>query len=154
MSERIDVSVGQRRLAIIWLAAGAVLVLLLVAQSIGGKFGSEAGKAWTWLLPLIIPTLSLILGAVAYQATRKPTPATVDRFAYRVSLWLSAFYLLLVLGTVVAPALISYPSGSDMLATMQMSNLWLAPVQGLVGIALGVFFVSREAGAGPSTASA
>ncbi|UCC72542.1 MAG: hypothetical protein JSV86_19620 [Gemmatimonadota bacterium] len=143
-SQRVPVAICQRRLATVWFSAGAVLFLLLAVQSLLGKYGDETTKAWSWLLPTIVPTLSLIIGAVAYQAKKAQSEATVDRFAYRLSLWLSVFYLVLVLATVIVPAVRSYPSAADMLGTMEMSNLFLGPVQGLVGIALGVFFVSRE----------
>lgn len=56
-----------------------------------------------------------------------------------MSWMLSVFYLLLVLATLLLQAV------AGMVATefMTTSNLWLTPVQGLVGATLGVFFVSR-----------
>ena len=144
MKNRREVSACQRRLALVWLVAGGVLILWFAVQSLSGKYGEETEKAWSWLLPTILPTLLLIVGAVVYQARRAQASATVDHFAYQMSMWLSVFYLVLVLGTVIFPAFRSYPSGQDLLAAMQMSNLWLAPVQGFVGLSLGVFFVSRE----------
>jgi hypothetical protein len=142
MSERTDVTRGQRRLAMVWLTGAGILLLLMIVQTMFGRYGPQASRAWSWLLPTVLPTLSLIVGAVAYEARRQPASATVDRFAYRVALWLSVAYLALVLVT----QLMQPVTGLSPLAMMDLSSLWLGPVQGLVGIALGVFFVSRETG--------
>lgn len=140
MSGRKPLAACQRRLAAIWLPACALLSLLLVGQSVFGKYGDESGKAWGWFLPTVLPTLSLIVGAVAYSAKQPDTPDTVDEFAYRLSLGLSIFYLLLVAAVPVVQPL----SGLPPFRLMEISSLWLGPVQGLVGLALGVFFVSRQ----------
>ncbi len=143
MSERTDVARGQRQLAAVWLTGGGVLFLLMIGQTMLGRYGAQTARAWSWLLPTVLPTLSLIVGAVAYEARRSPASATVDRFAYRVAFWLSVAYLALVLVTQLGQPV----TGLSPLAMMDLSNLWLGPVQGLVGIALGVFFVSRETAA-------
>lgn len=140
MSSRIRIAKCQRRLAAVWLLGAGLLVSLMVAQSFGQKFGSHAEEAWGWLLALVSPILLLIIGVVAAEA-RKPRPkATVDRFAYKVSLGLSVFYLVLVALTPTVEPLTQLSP----LETMRVSNLWLAPLHGLVGLALGAFFQSKE----------
>jgi len=117
---------------------GGLLFLVVVAQTMAGYYGDRAKSAWSWLLPTIMPTLSLIVGAVV---TQKPeSTATVDRLAYRISLGLSLCYLLLALATIAAQPF----SGMGALDFMSTSNLWLGPLQGLLGISLGVFFGSRQ----------
>lgn len=138
VSGRLPLIRCQRRLAVLWLGGAALLVLLMVAQSVGNKYGGATSEAWNWLLPTIIPTLSLIVGAFAAAARRPQDDASVDAFSYQMSLWLSVFYLVLVAAVPLAQPL----TGRPPLELMQMSRLWLGAVQGLVGIALGVYFVS------------
>ncbi|SRR5216683_3013231 len=138
MTQRLPLVQCQRRLAGLWLAGAAVLLLLMIAQSIGNKYGDATDQAWGWLLPTMIPTLSLIVGAFAAAARRPIDQATVDGFSYRLTFWLSAFYLLLVLAVPLAQPL----TGRPPLELMRLSKLWLEAVQGIVGISLGVYFVS------------
>jgi hypothetical protein len=141
MSSRRLVSRSQTMLAGVWLIGGGLIFVLVLAQTLGGKYAGQVEKAWSWLIPTIVPTLLLIVGAVAYEA-RQPARkgATVDGLAFSVTCGLSLFYLVLVIVTVlVQPFTAMTP-----LELMSVSHLWLGPVQGLVSIALGVFFASRE----------
>ena len=138
MSERVKVSSCQRRLALAWFIGGGLVFLVVVVQTMAGHYGEKTKAAWSWLLPTIMPTLSLIVGAVVSQQPQ--STATVDRLAYRISMGLSLCYLLLVLATLAVQPF----TGTDPLDLMSTSNLWLGPVQGLLGIALGVFFGSRK----------
>jgi hypothetical protein len=140
MKDRVPLSRCQRKLADVWLVGCAVIFLLLLGQSVGGKYGSQVEKAWSWFIPTVLPTLSVIVGAVAYQARRDPQRVTADRFAFRMTIGLSLFYLILVIATMLLQPF----SRMTPLELMAVSNLWLGPVQGLVGIMLGVFFASRQ----------
>jgi hypothetical protein len=66
--------------------------------------------------------------------------ATVDLFSLRISYVLSAVYLIFVFATLALQPF----TNMTPLTLMNVSNLWLGPIQGLVGIALGAFFVSRQ----------
>jgi hypothetical protein len=141
VTKRLPLVWCQRRLAVLWLGGAAVLVLLMIVQTMGNKYGDAAADAWGWLLPTVVPTLSLIVGAFAAAARQKADVATVDRFSYRLTFWLSAAYLVLVVIVPLAQPL----TGRPPLELMQLSKLWLEAVQGIVGIALGVYFVSGSA---------
>jgi hypothetical protein len=65
---------------------------------------------------------------------------SADAFLYRLALWLSCAYLLLILLSILVQPFAPLPP----LALMQQSNLWLGPLQGLVAGALGAFFVKAE----------
>lgn len=140
MTARLPLSLCQRRLALLWIAASIGLFLLLIGQSVLGKYGTGSERAWAWFLPTVLPTLSLIVGALVASAKKSVQGETVDGFAYRVSFGLSVFYLVLV-GTVplVQPLTTRTP-----LELMALSNLWLGPVHGLVALSLGVYFVSSR----------
>ena len=139
MSARVDLTTAQTRLAILWLGGAGVIFVLMLTQTVAGKYGGQAERAWGWFMPTVVPTLSVILSAIAYSAARQSENQTVEGRAYRQTWWLSAFYLVVVLATLLLQPL------SDLrpLEFMSNANLWLGPLQGLVGIALGTFFTSK-----------
>jgi hypothetical protein len=133
----------QNALAIPWFAGAGAAILVLVIQSVRGHYGTNLGKAWDWLLPTIVPTLTLIIGAVTAQAlTSKDNEpdATVNVLAFKLCYGLSWFYIALILLTLLLQPF----SGLTPLELMAISHFWLTPIQGLVGLALGVFFISRK----------
>ncbi len=139
MNGRVLISACQRQLAGVWLIGCGLIFLLMLGQTLGGKYGGQVDKAWSWFIPTVLPILSIIVGAVAYEARREPQSVTADRLAFHLSVGLSLSYLLLVIATVLFQPL----SRMTPLELMSVSNLWLGPVQGLVGIVVGVFFASR-----------
>jgi hypothetical protein len=149
MSDRVLVSSCQSRLVIIWLVGGAVIFTLVLVQTLGGKYSGQVEKVWSWFIPTILPTMLIIVSAVAYGARQKTRKrATADRLAFYLTFGLSCFYLAMVVVTVLVQPLTSMTP----LELMAVSHLWLGPIQGLVGIALGVFFASRENGAATGSA--
>jgi len=140
---RIPIANTKKQLAIIWFSGSGILFALLLLQTILGKYGAETKDAWGLMLPTFIPTLSLIIGVLVSDATGSQDSeeiATVDRFFFRLSRFLSIAYLL----TVILTILLSPFSTLSLLELMKLSNLWLAPFQGLVTASLGAFFVSKE----------
>lgn len=141
MNERISVPACQRRLATVWFLGGGVVFAILVVQTLTQHYGDQARDAWGWFLPTVMPILTLIVSATA--VTKAESQATVDRAVFYISFGLSLFYLLLVIAT-IAYQIFTTLKPSDMIDLMKTSNLWLGPVQGLLGISLGVFFGKRE----------
>ena len=132
----------------LWWTWGLLVILIEVVLSYSSPvFGGDPTKAWSWLLPNITPTM-LLVGAVAYQHKRvggKRTTAPHPLFA--VALGASIIYLLLLTIAVISVLMSTHP-----VDTLQMSNLWLGPLQGLCASVLGIFFLdgSKEA-ANPAT---
>ena len=135
----VDIGPCKVRLAQLWLAGSAALYGIVLAQSLIGYYGEEVADAWSWLLPTTLPTISLIVGVLLADAHRKPKKTDqVNRFVFQLAMGLSAFYLTVVLLTLlVQPVIELEPS-----EVMKRSNLWLAPLQGLVAAALGAFYTS------------
>ena len=139
--KRISTHTAKKRLAFLWIVVGAVLFIILILQSMFGRFGERTQEAWSWFLPTIVPTLSLMIGALVLEArTNGGSQKTVDSYFYWLSLWLSIFYLVVVAMT---PLLQPF-TGTPPFKLMTLSNLWLAPLQGLTAAALGIFFVKGE----------
>lgn len=138
----IDMRVAKRRLAMIWFVGAGLLFLTVLLQTILGHYHDLAERAWEWLLPSIMPTLSLIIGVLVSDFMGKGrADRPVDAFLFRMAAALSAAYLV----TVSLPIFLHPFSNMTELDLMAMSHLWQGPFQGLVGAALGAFFVSREA---------
>ncbi|RWX49698.1 hypothetical protein VT98_10174 [Candidatus Electrothrix communis] len=140
---RILVADSQRRLVFIWFTGSGFLLALLLLQTFFGQYGSEAREVWGLMLPTFVPTLFLIIGTLLADATSSADPeasVTVDRFFFRLADFLSIAYL----ATVVLIILLSPFSKLSQPELIKLSNLWLAPFQGLVTAALGAFFVSKN----------
>jgi hypothetical protein len=137
---RVPVAKGQATLAQIWAFGSGAIFLLVVIQTALGKYPDHNADAWGWLLPQLLPSLSTIFGAVTYNANQPPSSDTVDRLAFRLCIGLSVFFLLLVVAVLVLQPF----ADQSPIELMRVSRFWLAPVQGFVGLSLGVFFVSRK----------
>jgi hypothetical protein len=132
---------ARTRLALIWLGGSAPILLIVILQSLVGKYGDRTQDAWSWLLPTLMPQLSAIVAVLGYTAQDpKFSNTVVRRSFYRVAAYLSIAYLGLVLLTILIQPL----TGAGPLDLMNRSNLWMGPLQGLVASALGVLFVSRQ----------
>ena len=132
---------SRKRLAIVWFCGAGLLLALLVLQSVFGHYQEQTTEAWGWFLPTVMPTLSLITGVLVMDALGKEEePQTVDPFFYKLSLIFSGIYLALVAFSI----LIQPFTALSPLKLMNQSNLWLAPLQGLVAAFLGIFFVKKR----------
>lgn len=121
---------------------GGVTFVILVGQSFSGFYGGRTEDAWGWFLPTVLPTLSLIVGVLVSQARLPDVPgrsAGSSGPIFRLAAVLSTVYLLLVAASVVIAALLGDRERTP-LDLMQLSNLWLAPLQGLAAACLGFFF--------------
>lgn len=141
--ERLPAKFCQQRLATVWLVGSGASFLLLFVQLATGKHDPSISE---WLLPAIVPTLTLMIGAlvtanlVANKQSEKGKETALpmaDRFLYRLALGLSAFYLLLLFIILLLSAT------TDIKALIANVGVMLTAVQGLVGLVLGAFFVKR-----------
>jgi hypothetical protein len=140
----ISLDAVRASLAIVWLGGGSVIFLILVVQSLMGRYADKTQEAWGWLLPTIMPTLGMIITVLGYTALDPIFSASVvRRVFFQISLWLSSLYLVLVLLTILIQP-IAAPDPDKAVEVMRLSNLWLGPFQGLVASALGVLLVSKQ----------
>ena len=141
-------------MAKIWFGGAGILIVLLIAQSFGTVYQGHIAEVWSWALPTVMPTLSLIIAVLKSSALEKDDnqdskqPKVKRRF-YFVALWLSVFYLTLVVGSVLAAPIMSYLHTEEDFTNfdaMKLSNLWLAPIQGIVvGCMAALFFQTSHA---------
>lgn len=129
------------RIAGIWLGGAGLVFLILVGQSLGGVYEPRTQDAWSWFLPTVMPTLSLMIGVLVADFRRhRPEdaePRPVRPGLFWLAAGLSLVYLLLVALSILLQPLLSDTAPLDL---MQRSSLWLGPLQGLTAGALAAFF--------------
>jgi hypothetical protein len=132
----------KRRLSALWFSWCAFLFTLLALQTMFGRYEARAEEAWGWLMPGILPTLSVIVGVLVMDALGQSLRVrSVDSFFFWLTFSLCSFYLLMVtLAILLQPFAEAEP-----LELLKLSSLWLGPLQGLVSAALVAFFTKREA---------
>lgn len=125
------------RLMLLWFIWSAVLLLIVFLQLVFQHYGKEWRDALQWLLPAILPTTSLVVGVWANEiAKAEKVDHQIGRSAFRMAAISSAVYLLFVsLVIAVQP----FYRGSP-IELMKQSALILAPLQGVVGAFIGIFF--------------
>lgn len=125
---------AKKKLTIVWFSGSGVLFLLVLLQTIFGKYLDKVGEAWAWLLPTFMPTLSLIVGVLVADSLGKnenkdaSEPPTADQFVFHLSFSLSIAYLLVVVLTILlSPFFEQAAQEKTIFDLMKLSNLWLAP---------------------------
>jgi len=132
---------AKKNIAVLWFIASGIIFLLMIAQSFSGKFENKIDEAWGWIFPSIIPTLSLILGVFFVDMKNSLTvKKNIDNFYFKLTIYLSAFYLLSILSILLLQPLINKP----IIPLMKQSNIFLGPFQGLVTASIGLFFIKNE----------
>ena len=137
---RIDLDRARNKLTVVWFGGAAVLVMLVIIQSAIGRFEGFTQEFWAWFTPTIFPTLALIIGVIGSTALEDDAGRTVKRFFFQAALALSAAYLILLLLTM----LLEPVAGVHDMKYYNLSNYWLAPIQGVVVAAVGALFNSRK----------
>ena len=120
-----------------------------MVQSLAGVYGEQTQAVWGWLLPNILPTLSLVIGVFAATALKESAETDtmrVRRSFARLATALSIFHLISVGSVFIAQVYLgtTQGQGARSLALFEMANLWLGPLQGLVAAVLGALFFSSE----------
>jgi hypothetical protein len=151
----ILLDVARWRLAVVWFGICGTVFVVLAAQSLGGVYETRVQSAWAWALPNFVPTLALMVSVFAADALRpyeETRSVKVRETFFKLAMGLSIFYLLVLLATILAQPIIMTKVGDpnmDQVGILEVSNLWLAPLQGLVVAALGVLFFLRQDAAQP-----
>lgn len=142
------VSLAATRVALTWLwltGAGGSALILVISSILRGR-ADAAREAWSWFLPLVLPTIGLMVGVLGAAAMTQRKESYVRKSFADIAFWLSLAYLLLLLLTIVLEPF-SPLRGAELHG---MSNYWMGPFQGLVVAALGYLFTSEEKETGPA----
>lgn len=140
---------AQQKLLRTWILGGGGLILLVTVQGLFGNYGERWEEAAKWIMAAIFPNAGVIVGAITYSAYQEVSATTVNPVAFRSAWWFSRLYLLIVLLVLLMEPLVRDAGPLEMMAR---ANVILGPLQGLVGTALGAFFMSMQTGERPSPA--
>ena len=136
---RVSVAYCKRRLATLWFSGAGLIFFVVLAQSLLGRYADQVNQIWGWLLPTVMPTVSLIVGVLVFDVVQvERVSRQTDRFLFRLTAGLCAGYLASVFLVIALQPLAAVPP----LQLMNQSNIWLGPFQGLVPATMGAFFVN------------
>ena len=137
---QVSMSSSRKTLALVWFVGAGLSFLALYLITTFGQ-SERVESLWDWYLPAVTPNLSLIVGVMFHDIKYKSAKSEqVDAFIYRVALWLSVFYLLMLLAT---PLLSPFTeAGIDL--DLKNSRFALSLIQALATTALGAFYVSQK----------
>ena len=135
---KVSMKKCKKKLAVLWFSCAFVLFTIFIIQTNFGHYGDKVKDAWSWLLPSILPTLSLIISVLIMDTLGKGLKTeNVDRFMFRLSFFLSFTYL-----SVILLIILSQPfAPMTPLELMNQSNIYLGLFQGIVSASLGAFYV-------------
>lgn len=138
------------QLSRLWFIGSSIPFLILVVQSILGKYGADTQKAWAWFIPTTVPTLGLMVGVIGASALGEHDKRGVQKGFADLVWWLSLAYVIILSLTILLEPF----SPTEGVELLSLSNYWLAPIQGLVVASLGYLFTSGaspQSRAGPPT---
>lgn len=134
---RTQTARSKQRLATLWLVGSGILFFILLFQTSMRVFAESGGEVVTWFLPHILPTLSLVVGALVLDWVKgQHAVPSIRSYLFKVTFWLSAAYL----ASILFLFLIWPFSETREIDIFRQSNLFLGPFQGLVAGSMGAFF--------------
>lgn len=128
---------AQRRLLTTWLSGGLVLLLCMLLLTINDD-SQHMRALWAWFLPWVVPTASVMVAVVVAEQTGRATVVReIDRPLFQL-VWVCAMaYLLLLFATLFA-LILGWME-------LEMTSIFLTPVQAIVTGLTGIFFVQKDA---------
>lgn len=148
----VELGQARRWLYCIWFPGTALLLFVLVAQTITRAYGDETSRLWSWALPNITPVLSLMLsvaGAEAMISRRNLAMRRIRRDFVVIVCGFSVVYIIFLLVPIIGQPIYFLVSDTVRLERartelLDISSFWLAPLQGFVIGLICVLFTSYE----------
>jgi hypothetical protein len=133
-------SQSRKTLAIVWFVGAGISFLVFLLIDLKGN-PAHTQHLWSWYIPAVTPNLSLIVG-VMFADLKYNTDCSdeIDSFYYRVALWLSVVYLLVLLAI---PLMQPYFDGAIDTYLKRSQNA-MSFLQALATTALGAFYVRQK----------
>jgi hypothetical protein len=134
----LDIIKCKRKIAIIWGFFSLILYTIIFIQTLSGKHDGYTNEIWGWLLQSTLPTLTLTIGMITFD-TYNPSSnenISINKFTFYIASTLSIVYLSLILTIILYQPI----SGKPLWQLGSSSNIYLAPIQGLVSGVVGLFF--------------
>ena len=105
------------------------------------KYPGQNDEVWDWFIPLVFPTLTLMIGAlVAVAQSSDAEQAGVDRFYYRLTLGAIGAYFLVLLSVVLSAPIDFISTGTPAFDHLKKATKFISALQAVVTLVLGIFF--------------
>ncbi|WP_417377926.1 hypothetical protein [Gimesia sp.] len=124
----------------IWFIGAGAGFFVLVIQAILGRYGNHVDDVFSWFIPTVVPTLSMILGVVGATAFGPLDKRQVRLSFYELAKWVSLAYIGVLLATIILQPF----SPISAIELYKLSNFWLGPIQGLAAAAMAFVFTRTE----------
>jgi hypothetical protein len=147
INDSVPLDDARNKLTRIWYVGAGISFVWLMVVTIVGTFGDDTREVWSWFLPSVLPTLSLMIAVLGATAFGKKDKRYVRKPFVDLATGLSLVYLAALFVTVLA-AHFRKPA----IDLFLLSNVYLGPLQGLTVGAISYLFIAKEA-AGKAPAS-
>jgi hypothetical protein len=128
-------------LGVIWMAFFLGLFTLLLLQVDGSKYGGDAGTVWSWFLPMILPTVTLIVGVFLLDVQNNSIQeAKVNFIVFFLAVSGSIIYLIFLSWIFLGEPF----SSKNVFSAMKDYGMPISVLQGLVNSLIGVFFMNKK----------
>lgn len=132
---------ARKTLAYLWFGLAGLIFFYLFALTLSGRFPKdELTQLWGFLLPSVVPALSLMVAVFFMDPAVDEAKRPVEGFLLGLAVGISAVYLL-VLGTTLWWLANSQQPIHE---ATSVPNIFLGPFQGTVSAALAYFFVKPK----------
>lgn len=139
MEENVLIETARNKLAKIWFIGSALPFLILVVQSILGRYGQNVQAAWTWFVPTVFPTLTLMISVIGAAAIKPKEDRFVRSNFLKITIGISYGYLFVLSLILFLQPFAPY---EDPIKLFSISNYFIAPLQGIAVGALAFLFTS------------
>lgn len=141
--KRTYLSIAIKRLMILWLCFSVFLLILILLQTIFGKYGDNSNAAWQWFAVHLLPAnVLIILGYFRHKRLSSLTLSGAELTLYRIVFWLSFAYLLAVIMVMLLQPFGNYENTEA--ANLHAADTGLYIFQGILLVALGIFIYTTE----------
>jgi hypothetical protein len=134
-------TIGRARaiLSLLWIVLTCPIILIISIQTVLGVYGEDWDLPWSWLLSLIFPTLSLVVAVWTVSTATVTEKPVRSMHVFWGAVIISVFYLT----NLYIAVILGHYSPLTIERVLKASAWYLVPLQGLVTVALGKFFVEN-----------
>lgn len=136
---------AQKKLTVVWFCSSGLLLVYVILWQITGK--ETIADIASWLLEHLVPYLTLITTGfiVAYSQENKYDNTQIDIFFYRLSLFVSIFYIGFLLVILIMIPKDQFQHGMQHAKdSFEQTSKILPYFEVILGGVLGVFFTKKS----------
>jgi hypothetical protein len=143
---------ARKKLVFFWLLSSMVIFIIFFLQSAMGKYTEHLKEVWQWLSQYITPSLTLMVGVLIAQNQLTGPDKETDIFYFRLTWWISFFYLAILFLSPFFVPIIHMQQNQDLSIDAQKSIMdafktydnFLMPIQAVAMLSLGLFFTKNN----------